>query len=34
MGKVWTSVWAIGMGQDIVDAWFVRGLVSATDSET
>jgi len=26
MGKAWTFVWAIGMGQDFVDAWFVRGL--------
>ena len=41
MGKVWTFVWVIGMGQerefcicipqhgmgqDFVDAWFVRGL--------
>ena len=26
MGKVWTFVWAIGMGQDFVDAWSVRGL--------
>jgi len=26
MGKVWTFVWAIGMGQDFVDAWFIRGL--------
>jgi len=26
MGRVWTFVWAVGMGQDFLDAWSRRGL--------
>jgi len=30
VGRVWTFVWAIGMGQGFLDAWFLRGLAGSS----